>query len=167
MWRKGYATGPRRSRLCMTPDRSGLAWTLLTPAVMRPLIVGFCLLAVTACAEKHPVGPTVSENQRFTLAPNEVATVRDFDLSVQFVNVTGDSRCPADAVCIHGGDALVHIRVLDGGTSSPYELHTGDSSRASVTHKQARIALVELQPYPFSSRTISPGDYRATLTVSR
>jgi len=86
---------------------------------------------------------------------------------VQFVNVTGDSRCPADAVCIHGGDALVHIRVLDGGTSSPYELHTGDSSRASVTHKQARVALVELQPYPFSSRTISPGDYRATLTVSR
>lgn len=134
---------------------------------MRPLVVGWCLLAITACAERHPIGPTVGANERFTLAPNEVATVRDFDLNVQFVNVTGDSRCPADAVCIQGGDALVHIRVLEGTTSSPYELHTGDSSRASVTHKGARIGLVELQPYPFSSRTIAPGEYRATLTVSR
>jgi hypothetical protein len=62
---------------------------------------------------------------------------------------------------------LVNIRVLDNGATSAYELHTGDSSRATVTHKQLRIALVELQPYPFSSRTIAPGEYRATLTVTR
>ena len=167
MWRKGYATALQLSLSCMTLERSSLAWTLLTRALMRPLIIGLCLLAATACAEKQPVGPTVGANERFTLAPNEVANVRDFDLSVRFVNVTGDSRCPADAVCIQGGDALVHILVFDGGAWSPYELHTGDSSRASITHKGARIALVELQPYPFSSRTIAPGDYRATLTVSR
>ena len=77
--------------------------------------------------------------------------------------VLGYSRNPLASQ----GDALVHILVLEGGASSPYELHTGDSSRATVTHKGARIALVELQPYPFSSRTIAPGDYRATLTVSR
>jgi hypothetical protein len=47
-----------------------------------------------------------------------------------------------------------------------YELHTGDSARAVATHRQARIELLELQPYPFSSRTIEPGDYRATLTVT-
>src|SRR4029453_17014055 len=124
-----------------------LAWTLLTRALMRPLIIGLCLLAATACAEKQPFGPTVGANERVTPAPNEGGTVRDVDLSVRFVNVTGDSRCPADAVCIQGGDALVHILVLDGGAWSPYELHTGDSSRASITHKGARIALVELQPY--------------------
>jgi hypothetical protein len=150
----------------MTPERSTLAWTLLQQRVMRLLVVVLCLLAFTACDE-NPVGPTVGLNERFTLAPEEVAIVRDADVSVQFVSVTGDSRCPADAICIQGGDALVHIRVIDGGASSPYELHTGDSSRATVTHKQVRIALVELQPYPFSSRTIAPGEYRATLTVSR
>ena len=133
---------------------------------MRLLVVVLCLLAVTACDE-NPVGPTVGLNERFTLAPEEVATVRDVDFSVQFVSVTGDSRCPADAICIQGGDAIVHIRVIDGGSSSAYELHTGDSSRATATHRQVRIALVELAPYPFSSRTIAPGEYRATLTVSR
>jgi hypothetical protein len=150
----------------MTPERLTLAWTLLVHVVMRPLLVILCLVAVSACDE-NPVGPTVGVNEEFTLARGEVATVRDADLSVQFVSVTDDSRCPADAICIQGGDALVHIRVIDGGASSPYALHTGDSSRASVTHKQVRIALIELQPYPFSSRTIAPDEYRATLTVSR
>ena len=167
MSRKGYAMVRQPCRLSMTPERLALARSLLTLSGMRPLLVVLCLLAVTACDEQNPVGPTVGVNERFTLAPGEVATVRDLDLNVQFVNVTGDSRCPADALCIQGGDALVHIRVLDGGATSSYELHTGDSSRATVTHSQLRIALVELQPYPFSSRTIAPGEYRATLTVSR
>jgi hypothetical protein len=151
----------------MSLDRSVLAWTLLERCLMRLVVVVLCVFAVTACDEANPVGPTVGLNERFMLAPQEVATVRDADMSVQFVSVTGDSRCPADAVCIQGGDAIVHIRVIDGGAQSSYELHTGDSSRATVTHKQVRIALVELQPYPFSSRTIAPGEYRATLTVSR
>ena len=134
---------------------------------MRPLLVLCCLLAVTACDENSALGPTVNLSERFTLAPGEVARVRDAGLNVQFTMVTGDSRCPADAVCILGGDAIVHIQVTEGGATSPYELHTGDASRAAATHKQLRIALVELQPYPFSSRTIAPGDYRATLTVTR
>ncbi len=29
------------------------------------------------------------------------------------------------------------------------------------------VALVELVPYPFSSRQTQPGDYRATLRVTR
>jgi hypothetical protein len=134
---------------------------------MRLFLVGLCLFAVTACDEQNPVGPTVGMNERFTLAPSEVATLRDVGLNVQFLQVTGDSRCPADALCIQGGDAIVHIRVLDGGATSSYALHTGDSSRATVTHNRVRISLVELQPYPFSSRTIAPGEYRATLTVSQ
>ena len=85
-----------------------------------------------------------------------------------FVRVSGDSRCPADVVCIQGGDAIVHLRVIDtGGATADYALHTGDSSRAVAAHRQARIELTQLDPYPFSSRTIAPGEYRATVTVSR
>lgn len=133
---------------------------------MRAFVLVFCLLAATACDEKSPAGPTVPLNQRFTLARGELARVDGADLGLQFVEVTGDSRCPADAVCIQGGDALVHVRVVDVGTTA-YELHTGDSSRAAVTHRQVRIELVQLQPFPFSSRTIAPDEYRATFTVTR
>lgn len=134
---------------------------------MRAALVVLCLLSATACDENSLAGPTVALNQQFSLAPGEVAVVRDVDVRVEFVDVTGDSRCPADAVCIQGGDALVRIRVSSGSSSSSYELHTGDLSRASIVHGSVKIALVELQPYPFSSRTIAPGDYRVTLTASR
>jgi hypothetical protein len=134
---------------------------------MRALLVVICLLAATACDESSPAAPSVGLDARFTLSPGELARVDGAGFRLQFVEVTGDSRCPGDAICIQGGDALVHVRVVDGG-SVPYELHTGDSSRASAVHGGFRIALEELQPYPFGSRPpIQPGDYRATFVVSR
>ena len=133
---------------------------------MHLFVIVLCLLAATACDE-NLVGPTVSLNQRFTLAPGETAVIDSTTLRVQFLRVSGDSRCPADAVCIQGGDAIVHVRASDENSSADYELHTGDSSRASAVHRNLRVELVELQPYPFSGRTIAPGDYRATLVVSR
>jgi hypothetical protein len=125
-----------------------------------------CLLFATGCDEKSPVAPTVPLNQQFTLAPGASASIETTSMTVEFMRVSGDSRCPADVVCIQGGDALVEVRVRDGSTAE-YELHTGDHSRAAVTHGGLRIELVQLQPYPFSSRTIQPGEYRATLTVTR
>jgi len=134
---------------------------------MRVASLIFCLLCVTGCDEKSPVGPTVPLNERFTLSPGEVAVVDDADLRVQFVRVTGDSRCPADAICIQGGDAIVQVLAAGDDGSALLGLHTGDSSQASAVFQGARITLVELQPYPFSSRTIQPDEYRATLTVTR
>ena len=85
---------------------------------------------------------------------------------MRFEGVTGDSRCPADALCIQGGDAVVHVTVLAGGSAGhDYDLHTGDMR--PVKHGDLTIALVELAPYPLSSRTIEPDDYRATLRVTR
>ena len=132
---------------------------------MRLATVLICLLAVAGCDES-PTGPTVSLDARFTLAPGETASVSGRGVRLRFEGVTGDSRCPADALCITGGDAIVKV-VADGDSGSlTLDLHTGDSSRASVTYGGVKVTLVELSPYPFSSRTIAPGDYRATLVVS-
>ena len=103
---------------------------------------------------------------RFTLAPGETASVEGRGVRLRFEGVTGDSRCPADAVCIQGGDAIVKVAASGDGGPVMLDLHTGDSSRASATYGSVEVTLVELQPYPFSSRTIAPGDYRATLVVS-
>jgi hypothetical protein len=134
---------------------------------MRRFILLFCLLAATACDEKTPVGPSVPLNQQFTLAPGEAAVLGDTGLSVQFVGVAGDSRCPADAFCVWAGDAILQMRLVDSGVVTTGELHTGDSNHASVTHRDVRVTLVHLLPYPYSNRTIQPGDYRATLEAKR
>jgi hypothetical protein len=126
-----------------------------------------CLVLTTACDDQSPVEPTVPLDEQFTLAPGETASLEGTTLQIEFIRVSGDSRCPADAFCIQGGDAIVHVRIANRRLTDEYELHTGDQARASVTHANFRITLSQLQPYPFSSRTIEPDDYRATLTVTR
>jgi hypothetical protein len=92
--------------------------------------------------------------------------VSEAGISLRFEGVSGDSRCPIDAICVHGGDALVQIVVLPTrGGSQAYALHTGDLR--PVAHDDLTIGLVELTPYPFSARPIQPSDYRVTLRVSR
>lgn len=135
------------------------------PLHVRLVLLLICLIAVTRCGGS-PTKPGVPFDEPFTLAVGESASFDGAALVVEFRGVAGDSRCPADAVCIQGGDAIVQVRVRTGLTAN-YELHTGDSSRATARHGSFRISLVDLQPYPFSSRTIAQSEYRATLTVSR
>ena len=132
---------------------------------MRTILVLLCLAAAAGCGASV-VGPTNPIDKPFTLGVREATTIAGTGLVIEFTEVTGDSRCPADAICIQGGDAIVHIRVTGNGTAA-YELHTGDTSRATAAHGPYLISLVELQPYPFSSSPIQPGDYRATLVVRR
>ena len=148
---------------------TGVAPNVTMPVKSRLFVswgLALGLLFVTACDEASPVGPTVPLSQRFPLEPGETASVEGTSLRVQFLRVSGDSRCPVDAICIQGGDAVVHVRATDS-TPADYELHTGGPPHTVVTPSGFRIELAELLPYPFSSRTIQPDDYRATLIVTR
>ena len=131
---------------------------------MRAVLTLIGLLSVTACDESL-TGPTVALNEHFELPVGGSAVVSGASFSVRFNRVTGDSRCPADVVCIQGGDAIVHITAIDDDALVDLELHTGDMR--PVRYGSYTIALVQLQPYPFSSRTIQPDEYRATLKVTR
>jgi hypothetical protein len=132
---------------------------------MRSTVLLLAVLSLAACDETHPTGPTVPLGREFVLAPGEVAAVENGALQIRFDAVMGDSRCPADALCVLGGDAIVRVTVLSSRESRPYDLHTGDLR--PVSHNGLTIALVQLSPYPFSAAPIEPNDYRATLVVRR
>lgn len=131
---------------------------------IRASLTGFALLCIVACSESV-IGPSVPIGQEFELRPGGMAAVVGTAVAVRFDGVDGDSRCPADAYCILGGDAVVQVSVLSGAGISPYELHTG--SMAPVRHDELTISLVQLMPYPFSSTPIPPEGYRVTLRVTR
>ena len=158
---------PRAPASDLTPDQAAAVGTnsALLAAVQRFLWL-VCLLGMTAC-DGGPSGPTVDLNERFTLAVGETATVDTPRVRLEFVEVSGDSRCPADAICIQGGDAVVRLRGSAGTAAAALELHTGDSARGFAEFQGLRIDLNELQPYPFSSRSLGQRDYKATLTVTQ
>jgi hypothetical protein len=131
---------------------------------VRALLLFVCLLLMTGCDEAQ-TSPTAPLDAEFTLPPGEGRRIEGESVSVTFVGVSGDSRCPADAICVLGGSATVKITVASGFSSQGYDLLTGDMR--PVVHDGLTIALVQLSPYPFSARTIAPDEYRATLKVTR
>jgi hypothetical protein len=132
---------------------------------MRRFASVFCLLAMTACSDESPAAPSPIDRQ-VTLAPGQTTAVEGASLTVRFEGVSGDSRCPIDAICITGGDAQVHIIVAPvAGVRQNYTLHTGDMR--PVTHGDLTVALVDLTPYPYSARPIQPSEYRVTLRLTR
>jgi hypothetical protein len=124
-----------------------------------------CLLATTACSDDSPTRPSPVSRQ-VVLAPGQTAAILEGGVSIRFQEVAGDSRCPATAICVWSGDALVRVEVIPlfGGRQT-YDLHTAD--RRAVTHEDLTIALVELAPYPLNATPIPQADYRATLRVTR
>jgi hypothetical protein len=77
---------------------------------------------------------------------------------VGFQALLADSRCPSDVVCIWEGEGRVEIGLTVGdGPTVPVELSTGGPRTA--TQGGFTITLVELAPYPVSTRPHVPEDY--------
>jgi hypothetical protein len=106
--------------------------------------------------------------QRFVLAPDESSALFDTGLTVTFVSVIEDSRCPAGVSCVWEGDAAVRIRI-DGAGVKPgiYTLHTHGSTTGEIVHGDVRIRLIALTPLPTADGPPRAGDYRASLAARR
>ncbi len=133
---------------------------------MRALLLSLCLLATTACYRDSPTEPGPVD-QEVTLAAGRSTTIEAARISVKFDGVSGDSRCPGDAICIQGGSATVRFEVTNAaGARRQLTFETGNLQ--PQTYDSLTVELLELMPYPFSSLPpIRPEDYRAKLRIRR
>src|SRR5215217_5584912 len=129
-------------------------------AMRRHLLV-CCLLSATACLGKSPATPT-SLDGSVVLAAGQTVELTS-DLSIGFVAVVGDSRCPINAGCIQAGDAIVRLALISNNTRGARDLHAAVTT--PVRFEDLELRLVDLQPYPFAGRPTDPDDYRATVHV--
>ena len=131
---------------------------------MRLVVALVSLLMTTACFGDSPVTPS-PVNQELTLAPGQTVGVQGSNLTVKFTGVSGDSRCPADALCVTGGSATVRFDVTVGSTKRDFTFETGNLQ--PVAAGGVTVELLQLAPYPFSASPIQPQDYRATIRLKR
>jgi hypothetical protein len=123
----------------------------------------FVVILLMVSCSSSPAAPTaeVPLGSEFSLKLGESAIVESTDLRITFLKVVNDSRCPADAVCVQAGDAVVALSVGKAGV----ELRSNSAPEAPVGSYVLRLERVE--PYVYSNRTIEPGDYRAVLKLTR
>ena len=129
------------------------------PSAIRPLLAT-CALAVTVAAcggtPSQVDNPTrgqpstdsaATRNDTVHVTLGAERTLDDGRIAIRFVELVNESRCPANAMCIHQGDATVKLRVTAGTSSREAELNLNKEPK-SVTFGGYAISTSELQPYP-------------------
>jgi len=105
-------------------------------------------------------------DQNFKVRYGKEMTIKD--LKVKFESVVEDSRCPKDVTCVWAGDAKILISVRRAnGKEAKIELHTNGQFAQTGKYQQYVIKLVALDPYPRTSAKGKPGDYVATLLITK
>ena len=114
-------------------------------------------------------GGPVPTRQRIDIPIGKLVEVEIDGLTLEFLEVTEDSRCPANVVCVWAGQAKLVIAAIDGGRDlGKHELvldPTGANLNGVELGKYS-VALVALNPYPSASYSIPNSDYVATISVS-
>ncbi len=124
-----------------------------------------CAALTAACALATEPG-TATLDRAFGVREGEQVEVDEGMLTVRFLEVSDDSRCPTGAQCAWAGEGVVVLRLAQAGRE-PAELTLRTTpSKESGTYEGYRVVLRELDPHPRVGGS-PPETYRATLEVRR
>ncbi len=98
---------------------------------------------------------------------NQQKVVPGSKITIKFVSMIEDSRCPEGVNCIQAGNAKIKVTVrMRGGESKTFELNTNLGPKGE-TYEGYAINLISLTPTPKNNIRINRNGYTATFTVSR
>jgi hypothetical protein len=120
----------------------------------------FLMFVFTSFLQAQPTQKvTVQVNQQKTLAKSKI--------TVKFVSLVEDSRCPTDAQCIQAGTAKIQVELKKVGTGTKtFEMNTSGKPK-TVTFAGYTIQLIDVNPKPATNIRINRNGYTATFTVSK
>ena len=87
-------------------------------------------------------------------------------LTVRFVSLLEDSRCPEGVDCVWAGNARIKIEVWNRRTKNTYELNTNLGAKGANFEGYA-IELIALTPIPKENIRIDRNSYVAEFAVSK
>jgi len=128
---------------------------------MRTFTLIFLCFAFTSIAaqEDKPTAPQIA----IRIDLDETIVTRD--MSIHFMEVLEDSRCPEGVVCVWAGQARVKLRISGPELEEQeVELTLGITNRVDVIYKGDSFVLkaADLAPYPTSK---DKGNRKYTLLV--
>lgn len=147
----------------------------------RAVVYIFFVVLLAACQMGTPAPVTGSTNSEITLSEGQTAEVSDAGITITFVSLSGDSRCPLGKECAMSGPVTLSLAIRDqGGTQTTEVLQTftdilglapdmefeGIKDRMTVDGYLVKI--ISVLPYT-ESNTFSIGepDYQITLKVTK
>ena len=132
-------------------------------AIMKKIILTL-VLTVLFSGFSHIAAQT---NQQLKFRVNSQKAVAGGKLTIKFISIVEESRCPEGVNCIHAGNAKIQIKVTKrGGAAKTFELNTNFEPNG-ISFEGYEIKLANLEPVPKENIRINRNAYTATLVVSK
>jgi hypothetical protein len=97
----------------------------------------------------------------------QVAAAKE-NLTLKFVAILEDSRCPEGVQCVWAGNARIELAVTKTGEdTASLELNTNDRFPIEAQYLGYLITLIDLQPYPKATKQISLQDYTVNVEIRK
>jgi hypothetical protein len=115
-----------------------------------------------------PIGTDVGLGAEFTLSIGQSSKITGENLSIKFVEVVSDSRCPQGATCIWAGEVSCLIEItLNTSTFRKTLTQPGLTEEPSLTNFEKYNIQFNVLPYPETGKQIAEKDYRLQLVISK
>jgi len=129
------------------------------------LVTAFITIAL--CAPKID-NKTVTLTDSFSLAIGQSASIDGEGLGIKFVDISADSRCPLEVLCIWQGEVACLVEITHSGTGQEKVLtHPGLTNEMSKAQFGAYQFTFSVEPYPKAGKEIKKSAYRLNLLVTK
>jgi hypothetical protein len=109
-----------------------------------------------------------SLGKEFTLAIGQSASFSSENLKIEFLDITGDSRCAKDVECFWAGEVSCSLQITQNGISEQVKLTQPGLSDAGAGQTVGNYNYkFTVEPYPESTKEIEKKDYRLKMTVTK
>ena len=113
------------------------------------------------------VSAQAQTNQQVKVLINKQKIVTKDKLTIKFVSLVEDSRCPTGTNCIWAGNAKIKIQVGKGKTAAKtFEISTNLEPQ-TVSYAGYEIKLANLTPHPATNIRINRNGYTATFALRK
>lgn len=134
----------------------------------------FLMIGCLNAEEDEGTGPQqdkgleIKVGTEFQLRPGQTASIEPEGMLIKFLKVTNDSRCRSDVVCVWAGQVEVLINISIGNKSFDVNLIKGPDENLSKREIDGYvIKLIQVDPYPVSTKEPDPSEYLITLVVDK
>jgi hypothetical protein len=134
-------------------------------AALAALVVA-CASDTTNPSSAGGRGSLVHAGDTVILRPGQVVNVGSESVQLAFRQITEDSRCPNNAVCVWQGNAEAVLEARMGLSAWKRLAINSHVEPRAAEYGAYRFQLVEVAPPQETSRTIEPSDYRVRIAVS-
>jgi hypothetical protein len=131
------------------------------------LSVTLALLTISGCSQ--PIRNEVSLDQEFTLSVGKSSAIAGENITLKFVEVTSDSRCPQNVTCVWAGEVSCLVEVTKNNLNA-YRLVLTQPGLTDLPSQQdfdGYEITFRVEPYPVAGKTIAQNEYLLIATVTR